>query len=161
MFELNKVFLAGNLTRDPELKYIPSGMAVADLGLAVNRRRFDRNAGERVEETLYISVTAWEKTAEFCGKYLHKGSAIVVEGRLKMDRWDDKQTGRPVTKITVVAERVQFAESRRDSEGSGGGERYRSNEGPGGGGAPSREAAPQVPPDTAPAGEQTKDDLPF
>lgn len=112
MFELNKVFLAGNLTRDPEIKYLPSGTAVADLGLAVNRRWFDRNAGEKREETLFVDVTVWDKSAEFCKNYLHKGSAIIVEGRLKMDTWQDKQSGQNRSKIAVVAERVQFADSK-------------------------------------------------
>jgi len=124
MFELNKVFLAGNLTRDPELKYLPSGMALADLSLAVNRRMFDRASGEKREETLFVDITVWDKSAEFCKNYLHKGSAIIIEGRLKQDKWEDKQTGQARSKITVVAERVQFADSKgsgADGGGSGGG----------------------------------------
>jgi single-strand DNA-binding protein len=112
MLELNKVMLVGNLTRDPEIKYLPSGTAVADLGLAVNRRWFDRNAGEKKEETLFVDVTVWDKSAEFCKNYLHKGSAIIVEGRLKQDTWQDKQTGTNRSKLTVVAERIQFADSK-------------------------------------------------
>lgn len=167
MIEMNKVFLAGNLTRDPELKYLPSGTAIAELGLAVNRRMFDRNSGERKEETIFIDVTAWEKTAEFCKNYLSKGRGIFVEGRLKMDRWDDKQTGQARTKLSVVAERIQFADAKPQGGGdnaySGGGNAY-------GGGAPSepapqqyqeRSAAPaaSAAPKAAPA--NTEDDLPF
>jgi single-strand DNA-binding protein len=167
MIEMNKVLLAGNLTRDPELKYLPSGTAIADLGLAVNRRMFDRNTGERKEETIFIDVTAWEKTAEFCKNYLHKGSGIFVEGRLKMDRWEDKQSGQARTKLTVVAERIQFADSKPQQGGgdnayAGGGNAY-------GGGA--SEPAPQAYQErsAAPAGggapkaaaENTEDDLPF
>lgn len=173
MFELNKVFLAGNLTRDPDLKYLPSGTAIADLGLAINRRMFDRNSGERREETLFVDVTAWEKTAEFCKNYLHKGSAIIVEGRLRQDKWEDKQTGQARSKISVVAERIQFAESKG---AGGGGEAYNESGSNEQGAAPvaaprrsepERQASASVdrqPNYDAPAGGpggSTEDDLPF
>src|SRR5688572_17002303 len=135
MLELNKVFLTGNLTRDPELKYLPSGTAPADLSLAVNRRFFDRGSGEKREETLFIDITAWDKQAEFCKNYLAKGKGIFVEGRLKQDKWEDKQTGQARSKITVVAERIQFADSR----GAGGGE---SGGSAGEGGSDYNQAAP-------------------
>ena len=167
MFELNKVFLAGNLTRDPDLKYLTSGTAVADLGLAVNRRWFDRNAGEKREETLFVDITVWDKSAEFCKNYLHKGSAIIVEGRLKMDSWQDKQTGANRNKIMVVAERIQFADSKAPvMEGGTGG----LSEGP----PVSHPAEPAVDPgkgyperapeeiESRPADpKSTEDDLPF
>lgn len=171
MLELNKVLLVGNLTRDPEMRYLPSGKGVADLGLAVNRRWFDRNAGERREETLFIDVTVWDKTAEFCSKYLQKGSAIFVEGRLKMDTWEDRQGGGRRSKVSVVAERVQFADSKPqgggESQPSGGGYRDAAPAA----GAPSAGAAPpqsqSSPPPAAaappmgPQGGNTEDDLPF
>ena len=163
MFELNKVFLAGRLTRDPELKSLPSGTAVADMGLAVNRRWFDRKSGEKREDTLFIDVSAWDRTAEFCGKYLNKGSGIMVEGRLKMDRWEDKQTGRMVSKINVVADRIQFAESRSDQgrEGGGTGEARTASAGS----APSSPKTQPAMDDRGNAGpsaeNKTEDDLPF
>lgn len=113
MASLNKVMLIGRLTRDPERRSTPSGMAVADLGLAVNRR-YRTNNGEDREETCFIDVTVWGKQAENCGEYLRKGSPIFVEGHLKMDTWE--KDGQKRSKISVVAERVQFLESggRRD-----------------------------------------------
>lgn len=165
MLEMNKVFLTGNLTRDPELKYLPSGTAVADLRLAVNRRVFDRSSGERKDETVFVDVTAWEKTAEFCKNYLHKGSGIFVEGRLKQDSWQDKETGKNQSKISVVAERIQFAESKNQSnEGgmAGGGGESPSRPTPAassGRSFPERQAPNAGPPASEPG--STEDDLPF
>lgn len=164
MFELNKVFLAGNLTRDPEIKYLPSGTAVADLGLAVNRRWFDRNAGEKKEETLFVDVTVWDKSAEFCKNYLHKGSAIIVEGRLKQDTWQDKQSGTNRSKITVVAERIQFADSKGQSGSDFGGGEAPVNSQPEPASYPARgisdKPVNEVQSGTGKAGN-TEDDLPF
>lgn len=106
MPDLNKVFLAGNLTRDPELKYIPSGTAVCKLGIAVSRK-YRTKDGELREETSFINVEAWAKTAEYCGENLKKGAPIVVEGRLKMDSWEDKTSGQKRTAIKVSADRIQ------------------------------------------------------
>ncbi len=106
MPDMNKVFLAGRLTRDPELRYIPSGTAVCELGLAVSRK-YRTKEGEQREETLFINVTCWGKTAEFVGENFHKGRPIVVEGRLKSDEWEDKNTGQKRTSIEVTADRVQ------------------------------------------------------
>lgn len=119
MADLNKVFLMGRLTFDPELRRTPSGSAVTELRLATTRSWSGRD-GERREETLFIDVTVWERQAETCCQYLKKGSAVHVEGSLKMDTWDDKTTGEKRTKIKVQADRVQFLDSRR-SDGSGGG----------------------------------------
>lgn len=105
MADLNKVFLAGNLTRDPELRHIPSGSAVADLRMAINRRYRDQNDKDR-EEVVYVSVTVWGKTAENCAQYLTKGSPVLVEGRLKLDEWEKE--GQKQSRLGVVAERVQF-----------------------------------------------------
>lgn len=167
MLELNKVLLVGNLTRDPEMKYLPSGTAIADLSVAINRRGFDRGSGERKDETVFIDVTAWEKQAEFCKNYLSKGRAIYVEGRLKQDKWEDKQTGQTRSKITVVAERIQFADSKPGGGDAGGSDNY-------GGGqaesapryqeqrpAPTQAPAPAANYTPAPKAANTEDDLPF
>lgn len=106
MPDLNKVFLAGRLTRDPELRYIASGTALCKLGLAVSRK-YRTKDGEQQEETLFINVTCWDKTAEFVGENFHKGRPIIVEGRLTSNEWEDKNTGQKRTSIEVSAIRVQ------------------------------------------------------
>jgi single-strand DNA-binding protein len=106
MASLNKVFLIGNLTRDPELRYTPSGTAVSNLRLAVNRRFKDRN-GELKEETCFITVTVWDKQAEVCNQYLQKGRPLFVEGRLQSRSWEG-QDGQKRSVVEVRAERVQF-----------------------------------------------------
>ncbi len=106
MASLNKVFLAGNLTRNPELRYTNSGSAVCELGLAVNRRWVTN--GEQKEETCFLDIDVWGKQAESCSRYLQKGSPALVEGRLRMNQWQDRDTGQNRSKIVVVAERVQF-----------------------------------------------------
>ena len=90
MASYNRVILMGNLTRDPEIRYISSGMAVTDIGLAVNDRRKNAN-GEWVEEVTFVDVTLWGRTAEVVGEYLSKGSPVFIEGRLKLDTWEDKE----------------------------------------------------------------------
>lgn len=119
MAQLNKVFLMGNLTRDPELRRLPSGTAVAELGLALNRT-FTGKDGEKREEVTFIDVTVWDRQAENCCQYLKKGRAIHVEGYLKMDSWDDKATGKKQYKVKVQADRVQFLDRREDQAGGGG-----------------------------------------
>jgi len=114
--DLNKVFLAGRLTRDPELRYTPQGTAVCRLGLAVSRFYKGRD-GERKEETLFIDVTVWDKKAEYCGERLRKGRPILVEGSLKSDAWEDKDSGQKRTKIEVQGWRIQ----ELDWEDRGGG----------------------------------------
>lgn len=106
MASLNKVLLIGNLTRDPELRYTPQGTAVANLGLAVSRKFKDKNQ-EWKDEVCFITVVVWDKQAEACNQYLHKGSPIFVEGRLQFRSWEDK-TGAKRNVIEVRAERVQF-----------------------------------------------------
>jgi single-strand DNA-binding protein len=118
MADLNKVFLMGRLTFDPELRRTPSGTAVAELRMATSRSWSGRD-GERREETLFVDVTVWDRQAENCCQYLRKGSPIHVEGYLKMDNWEDKNTGEKRSKIRVQAERVQFLDSRRSDAGSG------------------------------------------
>src|SRR5947207_15455416 len=106
MASLNKVFLIGNLTRPPELRYTPSGTAVADVRLAVNRD-YTTQGGEKREETCFLTVVVWGKQAEDCGEYLDKGSPILVEGRLQTPEWEG-QDGQTRTVIEVGAERVQL-----------------------------------------------------
>ena len=116
MPDLNKVFLMGRLTFDPELRRIPSGTAVTELRMATSRSWTGRD-GERREETLFIDVTVWDRQAETCCQYLRKGSSIHVEGYLRVDSWDDKTTGEKRSKIRVQADRVQFLDSRRNDGG--------------------------------------------
>ena len=103
---LNKVYLMGNLTRDPELKYVPSGSAVANLGLAVNRS-YTSQSGEKKEDVCYVRVIAWARLAEICGEYLSKGSSVLVEGRLQSRSWETED-GQKRTAIEVIAENIQF-----------------------------------------------------
>jgi len=106
MASLNKVFLIGNLTRAPELRYTPSGMAVSDLRLAVNNN-YTTRAGDKREETCFLTVVVWGKQAETCSEYLDKGSPVMVEGRLQTRDWETKD-GQKRNVVEVVAERVQF-----------------------------------------------------
>lgn len=103
---LNKVMLIGNLTRDPQLRYTPNGTAVAEFGMALNRQFGQGN--DRKEEVTYVDITAWARTAEICNEYLSKGRPVFVEGRLKLDTWEDKNGGGNRSKLSVVAETVQF-----------------------------------------------------
>ena len=105
MASLNKVFLMGNLTRDPELRYTPSGSAVTDLPIAVNRSWMGKD-GDKKEEVLFIDVTVWDRQAETCCQYLKRGRGVHVEGSLKMETWDDRTTGEKRSKIKVLADRV-------------------------------------------------------
>ncbi len=106
MASLNKVFLIGNLTRDPELRFTPSGAAVANLGLAVNNRYQD-NSGNWVDEPNYFTIVAWGRQAEICNEYLHKGSPVLVEGRLRWRQWETPD-GQKRSVVEIVANRVQF-----------------------------------------------------
>jgi single-strand DNA-binding protein len=118
MASYNRVILVGNLTRDPELRYIPSGMAVADVGLAVNDRRKNAN-GEWIEETTFVDVTVWGRTAEVMSEYLTKGSPVLIEGRLKLDTWDG-QDGQKRSKMRVVCERMQMLGAKGQGSPEGG-----------------------------------------
>ena len=117
MASFNKVILVGNLTRDPELRYTPKGTAIAKIGLAVNRV-WTNEAGEKKEEVTFVDVDVFGRTAENVGQYMRKGRPILVEGRLRLDQWDDKQTGQKKSKLGVVAETVQFLGSAPGAEGS-------------------------------------------
>ncbi len=149
MANFNKVILAGNLTRDPELRYTPKGTAVAKLGLAINRV-WKNEAGETKEEVTFVDVDAFGRTAENIGKYLRKGRPILIEGRLRLDTWEDKQTNQKKSKLGVVLETFQFIDSNRDNEA-----------GPRTAPAPNRPVAP--PPEPSPESEPppVEDDVPF
>lgn len=112
--EINKTFLLGNLTRDPDVRYLPSGTMVAEFDLAVNRTYKDKN-GETKRETLFIRIETMGKTAEFVSEYLKKGRRVYVEGRLRSNSWESKD-GQKRTRIDVFAERIQFADSRPAGE---------------------------------------------
>jgi single-strand DNA-binding protein len=118
MASFNRVILVGNLTRDPELKYIPSGTAVCDIGLAVNDRR-KTASGEWIEETTFVDVTLWARTAEVASEYLTKGAPVLIEGRLKLDTWE--KDGKKNSKLRVVGERMQMLGGKSGSGGSRGG----------------------------------------
>jgi single-strand DNA-binding protein len=120
MASFNRVILVGNLTRDPELRYIPSGTAVSEIGLAVNDR-VKRN-DQWVDEATFVDVTLWGRTAEIANEYLSKGSPVLIEGRLKLDRWE--KDGQKHSKLRVVGERLQLLGSREGSRGGrrGGGD---------------------------------------
>ena len=113
---LNNVVLAGHLTRDPELKQIGADKVVANTGIAINRRWKDAS-GTQHEEATFIVVEFWGRTAELMGQYLKKGSPAYLEGRLRLDSWDDKESGQKRTKMKVVAETVQFLGSRPAGDG--------------------------------------------
>jgi single-strand DNA-binding protein len=120
MANLNKVLLIGNLTRDPELRYTSGGAAVCGFGLAMNRR-FSTASGEQREETCFVDIDVWGKQGESCKNYLRKGSPAFIEGRLRMDSWQDRESGKTRSRLTVTAERVQFLGSPRGEFGDGGG----------------------------------------
>src|SRR6188474_26449 len=139
MASFNKVILLGNLTRDPEVRYTPKGTAVTELGMAVNRVYTAEN-GEKREETTFVDVTLWGRTAEIAGEYLKKGRPVFIEGRLQLDTWDDKQSGQKRSKLKVVGEGLQLL-GARPGGGAGGGEED--------GG--SRSSRPAPPPKAAPS----------
>jgi single-strand DNA-binding protein len=118
MASLNKVLLIGNLTREPELRVTPKGTSVAQFGLAVNRK-FKKEDGSDSEEVTYVDIEAWGKQAELVAKYLTKGSPAMVEGRLKFEQWEDKQSGQKRNKLKVILENVQFLGTRGGAETEG------------------------------------------
>src|SRR5580765_2448832 len=120
MANYNKVILVGNLTRDPQLKYLPSQMAVVEFGLAVNHKYRTKN-GEDREEVMFIDCSAFGRGAEVINQYCTKGRPLLVEGRLKLDSWEDKQGGGKRSKHTVFVENFQLLGGRQDSGGGGGG----------------------------------------
>lgn len=166
MANFNKVMLMGNLTRDPEVRYTPKGTAVAEIGLAINRF-FSGENGEKREETTFVDVTLWGRTAEIAGEYLKKGRPVFIEGRLQLDTWDDKTSGQKRSKLKVVGEGMQLIGSR-DGGGGGGGRgsapdemeeppRSRSSSSGGGGGGSPRGSSSK----SAPPAEPDDDEIPF
>jgi single-strand DNA-binding protein len=154
MASFNRVILVGNVTRDPELRYIPSGTAVTDLGLAVNDRR--KNAqGEWIEETTFIDVTLWGRQAEVASEYLNKGSPVLVEGRLKLDTWEKE--GKKQSKLRVIGERMQMLGSRGAGGGAPGGP---ARGGPKSASAPEMEYSPAEA-SSFDSGSEPPADLPF
>ena len=117
MANFNKVFLMGNLTRDPQLGYTPSGTAVAKMGIAINRKYHDSKTNEMKDETTFVDLEAWGRTAELASQYLAKGRLVFIDGRLRLDKWQDKTTGQNRQKLLVVVENIQFL----DAKGAGGG----------------------------------------
>ena len=115
IFSYNRVMLAGNLTRDPQVKFFANERAVANFGIAVNRK-FKGQDGQMVEEVTFVDVEAWGRTAELVGQYLTKGRGCFIEGRLKLDQWDDKD-GQKRSKLKVVADSVQFTDSKPGTAG--------------------------------------------
>jgi single-strand DNA-binding protein len=107
MASYNKVILVGNLTRDPELRYTPKGLAIAKIGLAVNRN-YTTESGEKKEEVTFVDLDAFGRQAETLAQYMKKGSPLLVEGRLRLDQWDDKKTGEKRSKLGIVVEGFQF-----------------------------------------------------
>jgi single-strand DNA-binding protein len=163
MPSFNKVILAGNLTRDPELRYTPKGTAVAKIALAINRTWRDE-AGTQKEEVTFVDVDAFGKQAEVISQYLKKGRPLLVEGRLKLDQWDDKTTGQKRSRMGVVLESFQFLDSGATREGGGGGgfsggapDASRQQARP----AAARPAAAAPPPPSDDMPPDAEDDVPF
>ncbi|MEY2410907.1 MAG: single-strand DNA-binding protein [Verrucomicrobiota bacterium] len=118
MANFNKVILAGNLTRDPELRYTPKGTAVAGFGLAVNRN-WTSETGEKKEEVTFVDISAFGRQAEVIAQYMKKGRPLLVEGRLRLDQWEDKTTHAKQSKLKVVLEGFSFLDSKGDASGAG------------------------------------------
>lgn len=155
MANVNKVILIGNVTRDPEVKFTPKGSAVADLGLAINRN-YTLDNGEKREETTFVDVELWGRLAEIAGEYAKKGRPIYIEGRLRMDTWEDKTSGQKRSRMKVVGENLQLLGGRPPGGGGGGEEE--------GGGH--HEARPQrttrpAPTQQPPRSSEPDDDIPF
>lgn len=150
MASFNRVILVGNMTRDPEMRYTPKGTAVVQLGLAVNRQ-WKTDSGEAKEEVTFVDVDAFGRQAEVIAQYLKKGSPILIEGRLKYDTWDDKQTNQKRSKLKVVLESFQFLGGGR-GEGAPAGQ-------------PAAARRPAAAADSAPVpepeGPPVDDDVPF
>lgn len=139
MASFNKVVLMGNLTRDVEVRYTPSGSAVTDIALAVNRTWFDKASNSKKEEVTFVDVTLWGRSAEVAGEYLGKGSGVLIEGRLQLDQWDDRETGQKRSKLKVIGENLTMLPK-------GGGE---------------SQGQPQSQPQVTQAAPVSDDDVPF
>ncbi len=157
MASYNKVILMGNLTRDPEMRYIPSGTAVTNFGLAMNERYTDRQTGEQKESPCFVEITAWGRQAEIVNEYLTKGSPVFLEGALKFDSWE-AEDGSKRNRLSVTAFRIQLIGGRRDGDEMGGG--YADAEPAA---APTQSAPYQdaPAPEASGAASSTDDDIPF
>jgi single-strand DNA-binding protein len=155
MASFNKVILAGNLTRDPELRYTPKGTAVAAISLAVNRT-WKSDTGESKEEVTFVDVDVWGRQAEVIAQYMRKGRPLLVEGRLKQDTWEDKNTHQKQSKLKVVLESFSFIDSNRQEGGAGGADAPRRQPA----GASSTTSKPPAAPEGE-AGASEEDDVPF
>ncbi len=157
MANLNKVMLIGNLTRDPELRYTPKGTAVADIALAINRV-WNNDQGQKQEETTFVDITLWGRQAELAQQYLSKGRGVYIEGRLQMDTWDDKETGKKRSKLKVIGENLQFMPDGKGQAG-GGGQSDRPQQASR---APQQSSGPPQGASAAPADDfQEDDEIPF
>lgn len=157
MANFNKVMLMGNLTRDPEIRYTPKGTAVCEIGLAINRY-FSGESGDKREETTFVDVTLWGRTAEIAQEYLKKGRPVFIEGRLQLDSWEDKTSGQKRSKLRVVAEGMQLIGSRDGGGGAGRGPSDELEEPPR---ARSSSAPRSGPAKSAPPPEPDDDEIPF
>lgn len=159
MANFNKVIIAGNLTRDPELRYTPKGMAIARIGMAINRS-WKTETGETKEEVTFVDVDAFARQAEVIAQYLKKGRPLLVEGRLRLDQWEDKNTHQKQSKLKVVLESFSFLDSRGAGDGGGAGEPARPR--PTGPTAPAAAPSPSAPESSEPeAPPAEEDDVPF
>jgi single-strand DNA-binding protein len=156
MASFNKVILAGNLTRDPELRYTPKGTAIARIGMAINRT-WKTETGETKEEVTFVDVDAFGRQAEVIAQYMKKGRPLLIEGRLKLDQWEDKNTHQKQSKLRVVLDSFSFIDSRGGGDGGSGGEPPRTRP-PAPTPAPPAGSPEPSEPETPPAEE---DDVPF
>lgn len=170
MASFNKVILVGNLTRDPQVRYTTGGMAVADVGLAVNRQWFDKQSNTRREETTFVDVTLWGRQAEVAGEYLSKGKQVLIEGRLQLDTWDDKESGQKRSKLKVVGETMTMLGSRSEGggapsggtpSGGGGGQRSSGAQAERGAPAPQPQGSGDYEAFDGPPGDIPEDEVPF
>jgi len=159
MASFNKVVLLGNVTRDPELRYISSGTAVTEIGLAVNDRR-KTASGEWVEETTFVDVTLWGRTAEIAGEYVTKGAPLMIEGRLKLDTWE--KDGKKNSKLRVVGEKMVLLGSKGEGARGGQSRPARSAGGrPTAGGDEYTQSEPDYDGSQSSGGVAADDDIPF
>lgn len=159
MANFNKVYLIGNLTRDPELRVTPKGTAICQFGLAVNRQ-FKDESGALRDETTFVDIEAWGKQGETIAKYCTKGRPLFVEGRLKFDQWEDKTSGQKRSKLKVVLEGFQFLGSRGDGAAPGGAGGDDADQTPERHSPPVRGSNRPASP-AAPAQESADEDVPF
>ena len=161
MAYLNKVFLIGNLTRNPELRVTPKGTPICSFSLAVNRQFRDEGGNSR-EEVTYVDIEAWGKQAELCSKYLAKGNPCMVEGRLRLDSWEDKQSGAKRSKLKIVLDNVQFLSRAPSGAQEGQEQQEGEHSAPPARREPSAAApAPRRPPRELPPPPALEDDVPF